>query len=203
MKKKRFWPMFCLLTILLLVVLAIYRMPWGFARQVGKQEKQLRLEVVHTAESFLGANEKDGSHREIIDLYNAHAPLARGYQVQYDDAWCATFESAVAIQCGLTDLIPTECSCQKQIDLFREKKAWIENDDYVPLPGDLIFYHRNCLEPGECEKPSDHVGIVVGTAGTFIKVIEGNYKDKVTYRITKVDASHIRGYGVPDYESKT
>lgn len=203
MKKKRFWPLFCLLTILLLVVLAIYRMPWGFAREVGKQEKQLRLEVVHTAESFLDANEEDGSHREVIDIYNAHAPLARGYQVQYDDAWCATFESAVAIQCGLTDIIPTECSCQKQIALLREKKAWIENDDYVPLPGDLIFYHRNCLEPGECKKPSDHVGIVVGTAGTFIKVIEGNYKDKVTYRITKVDAPHIRGYGVPDYESKT
>lgn len=202
MKKKRFWPLFCLLTILLLAVLFIYRAPWGFARQVGRAEKNLRLEVVHTAESFLGANEKDGSHREIIDLYNAHEPLARGYRVKYDDAWCATFDSAVAIQCGLTDIIPTECGCEKQIELFRALNAWVEEDDYIPLPGDLIFYHRNCLELGDCKKRADHVGIVVGTCGPFIKVIEGNYKNKVTYRITKVNAAHIRGYGVPDYKSK-
>ena len=199
MKKKRFWPLFCLLTLLLIAVLAIYRTSWGFARDVGSKEKELRLEVVHTAESFLGANEKDGSHREIIDLYNSHTPLARDYSVKYDDAWCATFESAVAIKCGLTDIIPTECGCEKQIGLFQQMDAWVEADDYIPLPGDLIFYHRNCMEPGDCHKHSDHVGIVVGTAGDFIKVIEGNYGDQVGYHTIWVDHPEIRGYGLPNY----
>ena len=203
MKKKRFWPVVCLLLVMLCAVLAIYRTSWGFAREVGTREKDLRLEVVHTAESWLGANEKDGSHREIIDIYNSHEPLARGYSVKYDDAWCATFDSAVAIQCGLTDIIPTECGCERQIQLFQTINAWVEDDDYVPLPGDLIFYHRDCMEFGDCQKRSDHVGIVVGTRGTFIKVIEGNKNNDVSYRITKVDAPHIRGYGVPDYQSKT
>lgn len=202
MKKRKFLPGFCLLALLLGAVIAIYRIPWGFAQQIGDREKELRLEVVHTAEHWLGAKEKDGSHRQIIDIYNSHEPLARGYAVKYDDAWCATFDSAVAIACGLTDIIPTECGCEPQIELFQSMDAWVEDDAYVPLPGDLIFYHRDCMESGDCRKRSDHVGIVVGTRGPFIKVIEGNYKNKVTYRITKVDAAHIRGYGVPDYESK-
>lgn len=199
MKKKRFPFLLCLLALLLGVVIAIYRTDWGFAREVDAAEKELRLEVVHTAESWQGAREKDGSHREIIDVYNACKPLARGYQVKYEDAWCSTFCSAVAIRCGITDILPTECGCERQIELFQALNAWVEDDAYVPLPGDLIFYHRNCLEAGDCKKWSDHVGIVVGTAGTYIKVIEGNFKNKVAYRITKVDAPHIRGYGVPDY----
>ena len=203
MKKRRFWPIACLLTVLLCVVLAVYCTSWGFAREVGKNERQLRLEFVHTAESWLGANEKDGSHHAIIDLYNTQGPLARGYTVTYKDAWCATFDSVVAIQCGLTDIIPTECSCGQQIQLLQSINAWEEADDYIPLPGDLIYYHRTCTELGDCTHWPDHVGIVVGTRGSQIKVIEGNYGNKVGYRITKVDAANIRGYGIPDFANKT
>ena len=200
MKKRSFLPVFCLLAILLGGVIAIYRTPWGFAREVGNYEKELRLEVVDTAESWLGANEKDGTHQPIIDLYNSHKPLARGYTVTYEDAWCATFDSAVAIQCGLVDIIPTECGCTPQIELFQQMDRWIEDDTYVPLPGDLIYYHWNCEETEDCQKRSDHVGIVVGTKGPFIKVIEGNKNNDVSYRYTMVDAPGIRGYGIPDYE---
>ena len=63
-------------------------------------EQQVRELVVSTARAWLGKIERDGSHREIIDLYNAHKPLARGYAVKYTDAWCATFVSAVAIKCA-------------------------------------------------------------------------------------------------------
>lgn len=198
-RKNRRWILPCVLILMVLGTIVFYKNAWGFARQVSREEKTIRLEVVRTAEGWLGTNEKDGSHREIIDLYNAHTPLARGYAVTYEDAWCAAFDSVVAIQCGLTDSIPTECGCTPQIELFREMGAWEEADDYVPLPGDLIYYHWNCLELEDCKKRSDHVGIVVGTLGPFIKVIEGNKDNDVSYRITKVDASDIRGYGVPDY----
>lgn len=198
-RKNRRWILPCVMILMVLGTIVFYKNAWGFARQVSREEKTIRLEVVRTAESWLGANEKDGSHREIIDLYNAHTPLARGYAVTYEDAWCAAFDSVVAIQCGLTDIIPTECGCTPQIELFREMGAWEEADDYVPLPGDLIYYHWNCLELEDCKKRSDHVGIVVGTLGPYIKVIEGNKDNDVSYRITKVDASDIRGYGVPDY----
>ena len=44
-------------------------------------ENQLRQKVVKIAVSYLGCKEADGSHRKIIDLYNSHKPLARGYAV--------------------------------------------------------------------------------------------------------------------------
>lgn len=56
-------------------------------------EKELRQKVVDTAVSYLGCKEANGSHRKIIDLYNSHKPLARGYAVKYTDAWCSTFAS--------------------------------------------------------------------------------------------------------------
>ena len=67
--------------------------------------------VIAQAVAWLGKNEKDGSHKDMIDIYNAHRPLARGYKVKYTDAWCATFVSAVAVKLGYTGIIPTECSC--------------------------------------------------------------------------------------------
>ena len=94
--------------------------PWGFYRKISGSEAALRMQVVQTAESYLGCRESDGSHEAIIDLYNAHEPLAQNYTVQYTDSWCATFVSAVSIRCGLTDIIPTECSCERLIGLFGE-----------------------------------------------------------------------------------
>ena len=201
MRKRRFrqWILPCILVLLVLATIAFYKYGWGFARQVGDEEKALRLQVVHTAESWLGTKESDGSHRQIIDIYNAHTPLARGYTVTYEDAWCAAFGSVVAIQCDLTHIIPTECGCTPQIELFREMGCWEEEDGLVPLPGDIIYYHWNCTELGDCQHRSDHVGIVVGTFGPFIKVIEGNKDNDVSYRITMVDAPSIRGYGLPNY----
>lgn len=56
-----------------------------------------RLAVVEQAASWVGYNEADGSFKDIIDVYNADTPLARGYKVKYTDEWCATFVSACAI----------------------------------------------------------------------------------------------------------
>ena len=174
---------------------------WSYARAVSHQEEALRQQVISTAESWLGCNESDGSHKAIIDLYNSHTPLARGYTVTYQDSWCATFCSVVSIQLELTHIIPTECGCEKQIELFSDMGRWVEDDGYVPLPGDLIYYSSLDSGLGDCDAWSDHVGIVVGTWGPFIKVIEGNYENKVQYRILPVNSNGIRGYGIPDYES--
>ena len=160
--------------------------------------------MVSVAEGWLGANEADGTHREIIDLYNAQDVLAQDYEVKYSDNWCAAFASAVAIQCDLTDIIPTECGCQRQIGLWEQLGRWEEDDNYVPLPGDYIYYAWDeGFDLGDCIGWADHVGIVVGTCGPFLKVIEGNKGDAVSYRIILIGDYRIRGYGLPDYRSKT
>lgn len=175
---------------------------FGFSREIPEAEQTIRLQVVQSAEKWLGCKESDESFKPIIDIYNAHEPLAVNYIVKYTDQWCATFGSTVAIECGLTDIIPTECGCQRQIALFEELGCWQEDDAYIPLPGDYIFYAlSNKLEDNTAW--SDHVGIVVGTWNEYIKVIEGNNVAAVRYRFIKIDDVMIRGYGLPDYASRT
>ena len=170
---------------------------YGFAREVSPEEQALRLQLVQAAESWLGCKESDGSHKPIIDLYNAHEPLAQGYSVKYTDQWCATFVTE------MTDIIPTECGCQRQIGLFDALGRWEEDDEYIPLPGDIIFYSTTATGDGDNTQWSDHVGIVVGTNGNRIKVIEGNNSEAVRYCYLTTDNPTIRGYGLPDYTSKT
>lgn len=169
----------------------------------GKETGSMREKIVAMAKNWLGRKEADGSHKAIIDVYNAHKPLARGYKVKYTDAWCATFVSAVAIKCGLTNLIPTECGCQKMIELFKALGAWVENDAYTPKAGDIIFYDWQDNGAGDNTGGSDHVGIVEKVSGSAITVIEGNISNAVGRRSLQVNGKYIRGYGVPKYTDST
>lgn len=168
-------------------------------------EQELRQSVVRIAQGWLGCKESNGTHKKIIDTYNGHKPLARGYPVKYTDAWCSTFASAVAIKAGLTDIIPTECGCGKHVELFKKLGSWQENDAYVPSPGDYIFYDwqdgANYATTDNTGAP-DHVGIVEKVSGQTITVIEGNMSNAVGRRTLKVNGRYIRGYGVPKYSSK-
>lgn len=157
-------------------------------------------EVIRQAREWLGKNEKEGSHKAIIDIYNAHTPLARGYKVKYTDAWCATFVSAVAVALGYTDIIPTECGCEPMINLFKNKGCWVENENRTPNVGDIIFYDWQDSGVGDNTGRSDHVGIVEKVTGGKITVIEGNYKNAVGRRTISVNGRYIRGYGVPKYD---
>lgn len=163
---------------------------------------RLANEVVKQARAWLGIRESDGSHKKIIDVYNAHKPLARGYKVKYTDSWCATFVSAVAIKLGYTDIIPTECSCQKMIALFKAMDSFCEDDSRVPNPGEIIFYDWQDSGEGDNTGWSDHVGIVEKVNGNTITIIEGNYFNCVMRRHKTVNSKSIRGYGVPKYDEE-
>lgn len=169
---------------------------------IGEEEMALRRAFVDCARQWLGCNEEDGSHCAIIDLYNRHTPLARDYTVQYTDAWCATFVSAVSIQCGWTDIIPTECGCERQILLFQALGCWEEDDDYRPAVGDILYYSSKGASHKSNTGWADHVGIVVSVDGKIITTIEGNYNDCVCYRTVSIGDKSIRGYAVPNYAEK-
>lgn len=158
--------------------------------------------VIEQAKSWIGCKESDGSHKKIIDVYNSHKPLARGYKLKYTDSWCAGFVSAVAIKLGYTDIIPTECGCQKMIDLFKKLGSWIENENRTPAPGEIIFYDWQDSGSGDNQGWSDHVGIVEAVNGNTITVIEGNYNNAIGRRQIAVNGKNIRGYGVPKYDAE-
>ena len=158
--------------------------------------------IVAQARAWIGRREADGSHREIIDIYNAHKPLARGYAVQYTDSWCAAFVSAVAIKCGYTSIIPTECGCPEMIEKFKLLGEWVEDDKYNPKPGDVIFFDWEDTGIGDDVGTADHVGFVEAVSHGIITTIEGNKADSVSRRKIAVGARYIRGYGVPRYTEK-
>ena len=158
--------------------------------------------ILDVARGWLGCKESNGTHKKIIDVYNAHKPLARGYKVKYTDSWCATFVSACAIKVGYTDIIPLECSCNQMINGFKKIGRWCEDDAHVPSPGDVIFYDWQDKGVGDNKGSSDHVGIVEKVEGNIITVIEGNKSDAVGRRKLQVNGRYIRGYGLPKYDAK-
>ena len=89
------------------------------------------------------------------------------------------------------------------IAAFQAMNRWVENDDYIPSPGDYIFYDWDDTGAGDCTGWPEHVGIVISAYDNVIKVIEGNKDDAVGYREVKVNGRYIRGYGIPDYASKS
>ena len=164
-------------------------------------ETEARSILVSAAKSYLGFSEASGKHKKIIDLYNSVTPLPRSYKVTYTDAWCATFVSAMAIQCGMTGIIPRECSCYYQVEAFKKLGEWCENDAYTPKPGDIIYYDWQDSGSGDNTGVPDHVGIVESVSGSSITVIEGNKNDSVERRTIAVNGRYIRGYGLPNYSA--
>lgn len=159
--------------------------------------------ILGIARGWLGCKESDGSHKKIIDVYNSHKPLARGYKVKYTDSWCATFVSACAIKAGYTSIIPLECSCNKMIEKFQKMGRWTEDDAHVPHLGDVIFYDWQDNGKGDCKGTSEHVGYVEKVENGKITVIEGNKNDSVSRRVLNVNGRYIRGFGCPAYDNTT
>lgn len=170
-------------------------------------EIELRSYVVGIANEWLkaGLKESNGSHMNIINIYNKHTPLARNYKVKKTDAWCATTVSALFIEAEnrtgikFTSIMGLECSCENQINLLKKLSSWQERDDYTPTIGDTIYYDWQDTGKGDNTGHADHVGIVAGISGTTITVIEGNNADAVKTRKIKVNAKTIRGFGIPKY----
>lgn len=162
-----------------------------------------RSEIVNQAKKWLGLKESNLTHREIVDVYNSHKPLARGYKLKYNDAWCAGFVSAVAIKCKATKIIPTEVGCGQYITLLKKMGIWVESDSYVPSPGDIILYDWKDNGVGENKDGASHIGYVLSVSNKVMKVIEGNLNNSVAIREIKVNARYIRGFGTPKYESET
>ena len=165
-------------------------------------ENQLRSNVVSIMKGWLGWSEANGKHKKIVDIYNNHKPLARGYKVQYTDEWCATAVSAAFIKAGLTDIGFTECSCNRMIDLYKAKGRWEERDSYVPKIGDILMYDWQDNGIGDNVGSANHVGLVAAINGTRLTIIEGNKNESVSYRSINANGKYIRGYCLPDYASK-
>lgn len=164
-------------------------------------EYELRAWVCAVAKAWLGRKEADGSHREIIDVYNA-GRVPGSYAMTYTDPWCAAFVSAVGMKAGCGDIIIPNVACDPMIGAYEACGGWREEDDFNAQAGDIIFYDWQDDGRGDNRGSSDHVGLVVDNDGRTLTIIEGNCSDMVQYRTLPVNGKNIRGFAVPDYRRK-
>lgn len=162
-------------------------------------------DVLKVARSWIGYGEANGKFKEILDVYNSHKPLARGYKVKTTDEWCDCFVSACAIKAGAVDLIGTEVGCEKHIAIFKKKGIWIEDGTKRPQVGDIVLYNWDTkVQPND--GAADHIGIVEQVVGSTITAIEGNYdrsNPRVGRRTFNIGWGYIRGFARPKYAKST
>ncbi|MBR2250976.1 MAG: CHAP domain-containing protein [Neisseriaceae bacterium] len=177
----------------------------------------LRDAYLKQARAWLGKNEKDKSFRIIIDTYNSLPDAKNKWKarknktatpgkIDYADHWCSCFASAVAIACGVQDIVPIETSSHYHMRLAQDNHIWTENKkgEYVtPNVGWLILFDK------EGSSSPDHTGIVE-KVDNDIETIEGNkfderengeYLGKVSSEKYEVKHSEIRGYIKPIWDN--
>ena len=154
-----------------------------------------REKFLAAARSFVGSSELDGTHREIIDLYNSIRPLPEGYKMSYKDPWCAAYVSAAGELAGLTGIVLPECSCQRMISKYKKIGRCSSLLPENLRPGDLVMYDW------ERDGAADHVGIVA-EVGDKLRVLEGNMANAVGYRLIAPDSKNIRCFCLPLFDDE-
>lgn len=166
-----------------------------------QEEKVITADtILEIMRGWLGLSRDAGTHKVIIDTYNAHKPLARSYQVKYTDAYCDTTVSAAFIKAGNVDIIGgTECGVEEHVKLFQKAGIWIEDGTITPQPGDIIVFNWDTFtQPNDGY--SDHIGIVESVSDGQIITIEGNINGgNVARRSIDLGWGYIRGFARPRY----
>ena len=163
-------------------------------------EQQLRQKVADKMTSWVGATKGSAKHAEILKIYNDHRPLARGYKMKVNDAYCAATVSAAFIAAGIAQYTGTECGVEKFARTAQDKGIWVENDAHVPKLGDAVVYDWQDTGVGDCTGAGDHIGIVTKPGATSFVVTEGNMTGgKTGTRTLQVNGRYIRGFITPDY----
>lgn len=156
-------------------------------------------DIIKTMAGWVGLDRASGTHKVIIDTYNAYTPRARGYKVTYQDEYCDTTVSAAFIKNNAVSLIGgTECGVEEHIKIFKKAGIWLEDGSITPKPGDIITYNWDTSKQPN-DGYADHIGVVEKVNGSTITVIEGNMSGKVGRRNISVGWGYIRGYARPKY----
>lgn len=171
----------------------------------GKKDAKVGVtaqDVLNVMRSWVGYNEVNKKYLEILNVYNSHKPLARGYAIKPSDEWCDACVSAAAIKAGAVDLIGTEVGVEKHVAIFKQKGIWIEDGTITPQPGDVIVFNwDDNTQPNDGN--SDHIGYVESVSGGKITTLEGNIGEKVGRRTIPVGYGYIRGFARPKYAASS
>lgn len=153
-----------------------------------------RDEIIRLAKSYVGTCEGSSGHLRILNAYNKHKPLARGYTVKTTDAWCMTFISALFIMNNAVDALGlSECGCEEYVKYARKHGMTVKN----PIEGDLVFYDW------QNDGVLDHVGIVTDEMTTMLEIVEGNKSNMVSTRLISKTSPLIKCIVRPKYYTQS
>ena len=159
-----------------------------------------RAQAVALARTYIGCSRGDKQHRDLVNTFNSVKP--HGEVGNYSCAWCAITWTALMIKLKMgQDKAAYSYNCGTLITYSRKIGTWVENDAYVPLPGDGIIYYWGDSGRGDCTSGASHVGMVEEVSGGYITIIEGNKGSGYCgRRKILVNSRYIRGFMVPKYE---
>lgn len=136
-------------------------------------------------------------NQNIVDIALSQVGNSGGYPFwswyDFDSrvAWCACFVSWCINQAGCGE--PVFAYCPFGASWFSQQGQWARRGYEQIAPGDIIFFD---WEP---DGTTDHVGIVIGTDGTYVYTVEGNSGDAVKVKSYPLDSSVIYGYGLMNW----
>ena len=97
-----------------------------------------RAQAVALAESFIGCRTGDKRHHKIVNTFNSVKP--HGEVGNYHCPWCAMTWTALMILLKMDQSKAAySYNCGTLITYSKKIGTWVENDAYVPLPGDGLF----------------------------------------------------------------
>lgn len=156
-------------------------------------------EIREIAKKYLNVCENDINHKQLVNEWNNLYGNTHNLYMGYLYPWCAMFSSLMCLKAGFTDAdVPISTGTLSLIKKAKALNLWIENDNYIPRPNDLILYEwsdGNNYENTDCDYDADHVGIVdTVDNNNYFYIIEGNYNHSVAIRKMKVNGRYIRGF---------
>jgi len=138
-----------------------------------------------------------------------------GWAEAENKAWCACFVSWALYDPAYTPLsghpkwfayVEDDGESRGFVSYLKEndqEHSWKDADDnYTPVPGDLIFFGN------DADAAADHVGAVISVAGGYVYTIEGNVEAEINeemigvVQLKKYELSDetILGYGVMNWD---
>lgn len=163
-------------------------------------------DLLAIAQTQLGYRESDSNFQIENGYTKGYTRYGEWYGgVEYGD-WCAMFIAFCMHYAGIEG-VPVSCGCEMWIELLKEEDMYTADEDYIPRPGDLVFFDssRTPVTPETVPIVPDHVAIVVEMIPATedepaaVVTIEGNYYDCVRYETRYLDDVRIMGYGLlPD-----
>src|SRR5699024_8779333 len=153
----------------------------------------MKEDVLNLARSYVGMQQGDGRHRDLINKYNTVKPLPVGYPMKVTDDWCAAFVTVIGDLAHASKYIGRECGVQRFVAIFKNKGIW--RGLAKPIPGDIVVFdwQKNGW--------ADHIGFVEAVNGNMITTIEGNTSKQVARRTYPWNDWQVAGYARPEYPS--